>query len=167
MINNIVNTNLDEILNESRQDFLKWKRKNVTLRGVKNIRSENGVYGSFGKGLYTAVLSNKQMAKEYGQLYFVVNAMPNNPKIVNSLNDAEIFRQQLTDDFCKSNGHEYSPQYFNTNTSIEKEVKKLGYDGMIIKGREMVNYNPKNIKYFKTEEELINYFNTIKNNGNI
>jgi hypothetical protein len=167
MINKIVNTNLNEVFNESRGDFLKWKRKNVTLRGVKTFGSENNVYGSFGKGLYTTPLSNKQMAKEYGQIYFVVNAIPKNPKIVYSLNDAEIFRQNLINTFCKAHGQDYSARYFEAHTSIEKEMQKIGYDGLIIKGREMINYNPQNIKYFKTESELINYFNTIKNNGNI
>lgn len=35
---------------------------------------------------------------------------------------------------------------------------KLGYDGIIIKGREMVNYKPKDILYFKNEDELKNWF---------
>ena len=39
---------------------------------------------------------------------------------------------------------------------------KLGFDGLIIKGREMVNYKPENVKYFKTEEELYDYFNYMK-----
>jgi hypothetical protein len=44
---------------------------------------------------------------------------------------------------------------------------KLGYDGLIIKGREMVNYNPDNnkIKYFETENQLYMYYEDfIKNN---
>jgi hypothetical protein len=44
---------------------------------------------------------------------------------------------------------------------MDKEMLNLGYDGLIIKGREMVNYNPINIKYFKTENQLLNYFNTL------
>lgn len=35
---------------------------------------------------------------------------------------------------------------------------KLGYDGFVIKGREMVNYAPENIKYFRTEDDLKNHF---------
>jgi hypothetical protein len=45
---------------------------------------------------------------------------------------------------------------------MDKEMLKLGFDGLIIKGREMVHYNPKDILYFKTEEELINYYNSVK-----
>jgi len=61
--------------------YLKWKRQNVTLRGIKNLGQDNEVYGSFGKGLYTVPLSNKAMAKTYGTLYFVVNAKPQKPKV--------------------------------------------------------------------------------------
>jgi len=37
----------------------------------------------------------------------------------------------------------------------------IGYDGLIIKGREMVNYIPKDIKYFKNETELQLYYKTL------
>jgi len=37
----------------------------------------------------------------------------------------------------------------------------LGYDGFIIKGREIVNYKPKDIIYFKTEDQLIRYFEQV------
>ena len=35
---------------------------------------------------------------------------------------------------------------------------KFGYDGLIIKGRELVNYKPEDIQYFKSEDELKEYF---------
>jgi len=146
----------------NKNDYLKWKRKNVTYRGIKSFGKDNEVYGSFGKGLYTAPLSNKAMAKTYGDLYFVVNAIPKKPKIVNSLNDAEIVRQGLVANFCKKNNVDYNLSFFEKNTSMDKEMLKLGFDGLIIKGREMVHYNPKDILYFKTEEELINYYNSVK-----
>jgi hypothetical protein len=38
---------------------------------------------------------------------------------------------------------------------------KLGFDGLIIKGREMVNYLPKNILYFKTEDEVKSYYESL------
>src|SRR5574343_506581 len=41
-------------ITENSSNYLKWKRKNVSYRGVKSIGVDNGVYGSFGKGLYTA-----------------------------------------------------------------------------------------------------------------
>ena len=138
--------------------YLKWKKSNVTYRGMKKIGVDNEVYGSFGKGLYTVPLSNKSMAKTYGDLYFVVNAIPKKPKIVNSLNDAELVRQNLIANFCKKNKQDYSVSYFEKHTSMDKEMLKQGFDGLIIKGREIVNYTPKNIIYFKTEPEVKNYY---------
>jgi hypothetical protein len=44
---------------------------------------------------------------------------------------------------------------------MENEMLNLGYDGLIIKGREMINYSPEDIKYFKTENELKNYYEDI------
>lgn len=96
----------------NQSDYLKWKKKNVTYRGMKKLGTDNEVYGSFGKGLYTAPLSNKAMAKTYGDLYFVVNAIPKKPKIVNSLNDAEIVRQGLVANFCKKKNVDYNPSFF-------------------------------------------------------
>jgi hypothetical protein len=84
------------------------------------------------------------------------------PKIVYNLNEAEIFRQKLVIDFCKENGEKYNLSYFENNTSIEDEMLKLGYDGLVIRGREMVNYTPKDILYFETEEELKNYWKNKK-----
>lgn len=147
-------------LSENDTPFNSWKRKNVTLRGIKNLGQPNEVYGSFGNGLYTVPLSNKSMAKQYGEIYFVVNAIPKKPKIVQSLNYAEIWVQKLIYDFCQKNNKEYDKVFFEKNTSIEQESLNLGYDGLIIKGREMVNYTPENIKYFKSELELKSYYQT-------
>ena len=157
----IIRTTLREYLNEDVEEYSKWKRKNVTLRGIKEMGKPNDVYGSFGKGLYTTPLSNKSMAKQYGDLYFVVNGRPKNPKIVDSLNNAEIFRQKLINDFCKKHNKDYSLRFFEENTTMEDEMLILGYDGLIIKGREMVNYSPDNIKYFKTENQLRHYYETL------
>jgi len=147
--------------NESKADFFTWKRKNVTLRGIKEIGKHNEVYGSFGKGLYTVPLGNKAMARQYGELYFVVNAIPQKPKVVDSLNGAELWRQKLVNDFCRKHDEPYSVQYFEANTTIENEMLQMGYDGLIIKGREMVNYSPQDIRYFKTEAELLSYYQTL------
>ena len=152
---------IKEFMAESVDDYSKWKRKNVTLRGIKELGKTNEVYGSFGNGLYVVPLGNKSMAKEYGDVYFVVNAVPKNPKIVDSLNNAEILRQNIISDFCKKHGKEYNPSFFNENTTMDIEMLNLGYDGLIIKGREMVNYKPNNIKYFKTEQELRNFYQTL------
>lgn len=154
------------ILLESQQDYLKWKRKNVTLRGVKELNKHNDVYGSFGNGLYSAFLSNKKMAKEYGKVYFVLNAIPKNPKVLQDLNSAEIFIQNLINNWCKKRDEEYNPRLFHRETSIKDEMLNLGYDGLVIKGREMVNYSPsEDVKYFENEHELIKYYenNVLKN----
>ena len=157
----IIRTTIHEYLNEDVEEYSKWKRKNVTLRGIKEMGNPNDVYGSFGKGLYTVPLSNKSMAKQYGDVYFVVNGRPKNPKIVDSLNNAEILRQKLINDFCKKHNKDYSLRFFEENTTMEDEMLILGYDGLIIKGREMVNYSPYNIKYFKTENQLRHYYETL------
>jgi len=149
---------------KNRKDYLDWKRKNVTLRGIKELGKYNDVYGSFGKGLYTVPLSNKIMTKQYGKLYYVINAIPKHPKIVDSLNNAEIWIQNLIINFSKNNNRKeyYDLQFFKENTTIEDEMIKLGYDGLIIKGREMVNYKPhQDVKYFETENELEKYFEFI------
>ena len=160
-LRNFIATTIREYLNESVDDYSKWKRKNISLRGIKELGKTNEVYGSFGKGLYTVPLSNKAMAKQYGEVYFVVNGIPKNPKIVDSLNNAELVRQKLINDFCKKHNKDYDIRFFDANTTMENEMLNLGYDGLIIKGREMVNYTPNNIKYFKTEQELQHYYETL------
>lgn len=148
-------------VNESNSGYNTWKRNNVTLRGIKEMGKENNVYGSFGKGLYTVPLSNKAMAKQYGEIYYLVNAKPKNPKVVQYLNDAEILKQRLIANFCEENNVNYSLKYFEEHTSMDKEMLKIGYDGLVIKGREMVNYKPENVLYFKTENQLKNYYETV------
>ena len=154
-----------EYINESYMsndhEYKLWKRRNVTIRGIKEVGKANGVYGSFGDGLYTAFLSNTKLAKQYGEVYYIVGAIPKNPLIVNTVNDAEIKIQQLIINYCKLNGADtyYDKKFFEKHTSIEKEMQKLGYDGLIIKGREMVNYNPPDdIKYYRFEEGLYDYY---------
>lgn len=150
--------------NFNQAEYLKWKRKNITLRGMKQVGEPNGVFGSYGKGLYTVPLSNRVMAKQYGDVFFVINAIPKKPKIVDSVNGAEIFKQNVVAKFCKEHNKEYDLKYFEENTTFEKECLKLGFDGLIINGRELVNFKPENIKYFKTEAELQNYYKYLKNN---
>jgi hypothetical protein len=139
--------------------YLKWKRKNVSYRGMKEVGVHNEYHGSvMGAGLYTASLSNKAMAKQYGRVYFVVNGVPKKPKIVRSLNDWELFEQDIISKWCKSKGINYDRRVFEKKTEIGKEIQKLGYDGVIIQGREMVNYKPKDVLYFDSEEEVIDYY---------
>ena len=157
---------LNEVLND--KDYLKWKRNNITLRGVKNAGEENNAGAMLGRGLYTAFLSNKSLAKEYGKVYFVLGAIPKNPKVFNTLNDWEIwFYNTLVYKYSKEKGKEYPDKRdFNANATIEDEMLKLGYDGIVIKGREMVNFKPNEdkINYFTNENELKNYFFITKKN---
>jgi len=104
------------ILNENTIDYKVWKKNNVTLRGVREGNNDNQIYGSFGSGLYTAPLNNKKLIKEYGELRFVVNAIPKNPKIVNSLNDAEIWRQTIIKKFCDKYAESYNVGFFENKT---------------------------------------------------
>ncbi len=60
----------------NRADYLKWKRKNVTYRGMQNVGQENGGSSVLEEEKLIAALSNKSMAKGYGEVYFVVNAVP-------------------------------------------------------------------------------------------
>jgi hypothetical protein len=144
-------------ITESIDEYSKWKRNNITYRGIKEVGEDNGVSGMLGKGLYTVPLSNKSMAKSYGELYFVYNAKPKNPKIFQGLNAWEIwFQTVLMKDFYKDGFPDR--RLFDKTTTIEDEVIKLGYDGIIIKGREMVNFKPEDFKYFRTEEGLKDYF---------
>jgi hypothetical protein len=153
----------EEIQNFNRAEYLKWKRQNVTIRGVQELSKENNGMASFGQGLYTAALSNRELAKKYGNVYFVVGAIPKHPKIVNSWNDAEIFLQQVVAQYGKRNGiNNYfdAKRDFDEKTNVKEEMIKLGYDGLIIKGREMVNYTPDEdkIRYFENENQLIQYY---------
>ncbi len=139
--------------------YLKWKRKNVTYRGMQETGAENGGMAKYGAGLYTAALSNKVMAKTYGAVHFVVNAVPKHPKVVYNTNEAEMFLQNLVNNFCKKHSKSYDTSFFYQNTTIPKEMMTNGYDGLIIQGREIVNYTPPdNVMYFKTENELIDYY---------
>lgn len=156
---NFFNKHRENLNEQSRSDYIKWKRKNVTLRGMKDRYSENNAGARFGSGLYTAFLSNKKMAKEYGKVYFVLNAIPKTPKVVHDANFAEIFLQNLINNWCKERGLDYDTTEFFKNTDIPTEMLRLGYDGLVIKGREMVNYTPPdNVKYFETERQLEMYY---------
>lgn len=162
-MNKIVSIINEEIQDFNRAEYLKWKRQNVTIRGMQELGKENNGMASFGQGLYTAALGNRELAKKYGKVYFVVGAIPKHPKVVNSWNDAEIFLQQVVAQYGKENGiNDYfdAKRDFDTKTNVREEMLKLGYDGLVIRGREMVNYTPDEdkIRYFENENQLIQYY---------
>jgi len=158
-LKNIFEELIDEEYNH--KEYLKWKRKNVTIRGVSNESRVNGGSAMLGVGLYTAPLGNRALAKEYGKVYFILNAIPKKPFVVDSLNNWEVWSQNNLF-MLHSNDRFPNQREFYKNTTIEAEMIKMGYDGVIIKGREMVNYTPPdNIIYFKTERELQSYYETL------
>ena len=141
--------------------YKKWKRDNVTYRGVS---SGAGVRSAIlGKGLYTAPASNKSFAKSYGTLMMVVGGVPEKPKVFNTLNDWEIFfYNKLVYPYSEKKGNDFPDKRdFEAETTIEDEMQRLGYDGVIIKGREMVKYDAKDVKMFKTENELRSYYDAV------
>jgi len=147
-----------------RREFLSWKRKNVTIRGVKD-RYQSGGNGNgamLGRGLYTAALANGALSKQYGKVYFVIGGIPDNPKVFNTLNDWEIwFYNKLVVDYSKREGNSYPDKRdFYKYTTIEDEMQKLGYDGIIIKGRELVHYDidENDVLMFEDEYVLYDYY---------
>jgi hypothetical protein len=157
---------ISENLDYNHKEYLKWKRKNVSYRGMKQVGVENGVAARFGDGLYTAALSNNSYARTYGNLYFAVNARPKHPKIVQSPNYAEIFIQNIIVNYSKEHKLEFLSDFYKY-TTVKDEILKLGYDGLEISAVEYVNYTPdmNKIKYIKTEEELKEYYiNNVKLN---
>lgn len=157
---------IQEAFSNSLDGYRKWKRKNVMVRGISSdgtLDTANGSGARFGEGLYMAPLSNMKMAKQYGKLYFVVNGKPKNPMVFRDTNLAEIWIQQNLIFKNYKNSRE-----FEANTSIAKEMLKLGYDGIEIKGRETVNFAPpENVMYFATENGLIDYYERAIENKSI
>lgn len=139
------------------KEYLSWKRKNVSIRGIAKFGEFNKGGASMGEGLYTACLYNKEMARKYGKVYFVVNAKPKKPLKFRNTWYWEIFLQNL---IIKIVG-EYDLKTFYNKTTIKDEIQKLGYDGIEIVGREYVIYDPKDVLYFDNEKELEEYFNQI------
>ena len=167
---NIIKEEYDKILDEdnvyNHREYLSWKRKNVTLRGIQELGKENSGFASYGSGLYTAHLGNKQLAKQYGKVYFVVGARPKNPKKVRSVNDAEIFiYYEVVIPYLRKNKLKEDTRVFYEHTDLVTEMLKKGYDGLEIVGREMVNYKPddENIRYFENENQLIEYYKYLNN----
>jgi hypothetical protein len=94
------------------------------------------------------------MAKRYGTLFYVYGARPKNPLILNTTLEWEIWSYEnlYEKDMRKS-------------IDVREKMMELGYDGIIIKGREMVNYNPVGIKYFRTEKALEDHYQYLKKNS--
>lgn len=156
---NIIIEEAEKVYNH--REYLKWKKNNVTLRGIREIGEYNSAGARFGDGLYTAYLSNKQMAKGFGKVYFVVGARPKNPKKVRDTNEAEVFQyNNIIIPYLRKNGLEERSSEFYKHTDLKTEMLNNGYDGLDIVGREVVNYTPNNeeIRYFQNENQLIQHY---------
>ena len=70
------------------------------------------------------------------------------------------FQNTLILPISKYKGKEYPDRRdFDAVTSIKAEMIKLGYDGIVIKGRETVNFTPPdNVLYFENERQLEMYY---------
>jgi len=161
-----LNETINKLITEdfSKKAYSDWVRKNVTYRGMTGDPyedHENGGSAMLGRGLYTT--KDKSMARSYGTLWYVVNAIPKNPKVFQYLNDWEIwFPNHLILPYSKTKRLDRpSRRDFFEHTTIEDEMLKLGYDGVIIKGREMVNFKPEDVRYFPNERQLQQYFDNI------
>lgn len=147
---NIILNNLVKESAWNQKEYLAWKRKNVTLRGIDENADKHGIDGNrngiarLGQGLYMTYLSNAKFAKQYGELTYLVNARPKNPKKFQSINLFEIWTQQN----------------FKNSNSYSEDFLKLGYDGVEIIGREIVNFTPNQdeIRTFSNERGLMNYY---------
>jgi hypothetical protein len=73
------------------------------------------------------------------------------------------FYYNLVTDFSKEKGTgNPDPRDFHSQTTVEDEMVKRGYDGIIIKGREIVNFKPpSNVMYFSNERQLVNYYEQV------
>ena len=131
--------------------------------GGFNFVKENLNYSAKGlMGTFKKYFPTEELAKQYGTVKFVVNAIPKKAKVFNSLNEWEIFfYNTLIRNYCKEHGLKETRTNFSQNTTIEDEMQKLGFDGIIIKGREMVNYKPENVLYFGNENQLKFYYEDI------
>lgn len=150
---------VEVLYDEDRKAYLAWKRKNVSYRGVRQDGEENGAGAMLGRGLYTAALSNKSMTKQYGDTFFVVNAVPKNPMVFNSLNEWEIWvHRELYGRYKTPSGFPDQREFFK-HTTIEDAMQEMGYDGIVIRGREMVNFKPPDdVRYYKDEGQVRSYW---------
>ena len=141
------------------ESFKSWFRKNASYRGLKNDDTGGGG-AMLGRGLYTAALSNKSLAKEYGEVKILIGARPKNPLRFKDLNQFEIWCQKNLY-MLYPEGEFPSKRNFFKNDTIEDAVQKMGYDGIEIIGREYVNFKPDkdSIRYFSNRLQAELYFN--------
>lgn len=143
-----------EAADPDRAAYLKWKRANVSLRGMAEVGRDNGGGARMGVGLYTAALSNAKMARGFGRLHFVVNGVPRRPKVFRDMGQWETFYYaELVRKKYKSVAE------FNAHTTVERAMQELGFDGVVVTGREMVNYAPPDdLMYFQDEWGVRDYW---------
>lgn len=103
----------------------KYNKENITAyRGISEETGSNAAM--YGLGLYTTL--DKSYAKKFGNVEIVDNnLLPDNPLKFRTQNDFQMWEQDLASQL----GIKYS-ELLGSDYGIEKYVKKLGYDGLMI-----------------------------------
>lgn len=152
--------NISEMRQPTDDDFKRWKKDNIVYRGADEVLGDEGDGGGMlGRGLYTTPSSNKQMSKQYGQVRLVADARPKNPKVFRDLNEWQIWAQNNL--YPKDHKGRPDKREFNRTSTIEQAMLDLGYDGIEIKGREIVNFKPENEMYFENEAQARQYYESV------
>lgn len=162
-ISNLKETSQMKLNNYNR----KYNKENiVAYRGISDSTGNNSAM--YGLGLYTTV--DKKYASKYGEVEIVdSNLLPDNPLKFKTQNDFKMWEQDLASQL----GIRYS-ELLGSDYGIEKYVKKLGYDGLMIgtgKDTDLISFkenktNTSDVKYSQnTEGEWNTYLKeTSKNN---
>lgn len=170
--NILVNTKGNEIdiskLQETSQMKLntynrKYNKDNIiAYRGVSENSGNNSAM--YGLGLYTTL--DKNYASKYGNVEIVEkNLLPDNPLKFRTQNDFQMWEQDLASQL----GIRYS-ELLGNDYGIEKYVKKLGYDGLMIgtgKDTDLISFKDikSNIRYSQNiDGEWNNYLKETSRN---
>lgn len=120
----------------------------VAYRGESESTGTNPAF--YGLGLYTTL--DSKYAKQYGDVQQVDNSLlPDNPLKFKTQNDFSIWEQQLAKSLEIRKSELYSDTY-----GVEKYVKKLGYDGLMIgtgKDTDLISFKNSD-EDFKTKYSL-------------
>lgn len=145
----------------------KYNKENITAyRGISENTGNNSAM--YGLGLYTTL--DKNYASKYGDVEIVDSKLlPENPLKFKTQNDFKMWEQDLASQL----GIRYS-ELLGNDYGIEKYVKKLGYDGLMIgtgKDTDLISFkenktNTSDAKYSQnTEGEWNTYLKETSRNN--
>jgi len=100
------------------------------------------------------------MAKQYGTVRFVVNGRPKNPIRFTNMHHALLFIQDELHTKYTDDGISSPRNFHEKGKTIKGELMDMGYDGLEIKGKEYVNYNPNEKDLYVCDDikQLIRYW---------